>query len=156
MRMANFIVQDAIIPELAAATRDEAIREVVESLCAAGQLPAADRDDVVKAILRREALGTTGIGHHIGIPHTRHAAVTQLLGTVAVSKNGVPFESIDGEPVHVMVMLISPPDKPGDHLRALENVVNAMRDEAFVKSLRDAAGKDEIWKLLNRGEGGAP
>src|SRR5476649_2207301 len=123
MRMANFIVRDAIVPDLKATTRDEAIREVVESLSAAGQLPAADRDDVVKAILRREALGTTGIGHNIAIPHTRHAAVGQLIGTLAISRKGLPFESIDGEPVHVVVMLISPPDLPGDHLRALENVV---------------------------------
>ena len=69
MRMANFIVRDAIIPDLKAATRDEAIREVVDSLSAAGSLPAADRDDIIKAILRASTLGTTGIGHNIAIPH---------------------------------------------------------------------------------------
>lgn len=152
MRMANFIVKDAILPDLKATSRDDAIREVVDSLCAAGQLPQTDRDDVVRAILRREALGTTGIGHNIGIPHTRHASAHQLLGTLAISKSGVPFESIDGEPVHVLVMLISPPDRPGDHLRALENVVNAMRNESFVQALRNAKTRDEIWALLQGGE----
>lgn len=152
MRMANFIVKDAILSDLKATTRDDAIREVVDSLCASGQLPQTDRDDVVRAILRREALGTTGIGHNIGIPHTRHASAHQLLGTLAISKAGVPFESIDGEPVHVLVMLISPPDRPGDHLRALENVVNAMRNESFVMALRNAKTRDEIWALLQGGE----
>lgn len=151
MRMANFIVKDAIVPELAATTRDDAIREIVASLIAAGRLPAADGDDVVKAILRREALGTTGIGHNIAIPHTRHPAVENLLGTLAVSKNGLPFESIDGEPVYVVVLLISPHARPGDHLRALENVVTAMRDENYVKALRDAGSKDALWKLLDGG-----
>jgi PTS system fructose-specific IIA component/PTS system nitrogen regulatory IIA component len=152
--MANFIVRDAIIADLKAATRDDAIREAVASLAAAGQISTADSAEVVKAILKREALGTTGIGHNIAIPHTRHPAASQLLGALAVSKNGLPFESIDGEPVHVMVLLISPPDRPGDHLRALENVVNMMRNEAFVKSIREAVSKDDIWKTLN--EGGAP
>lgn len=149
MRMAHFVVREAIRPSITATTRDAAIRELVESLHTAGQLPNTDIDDVVRAILRREQLGTTGIGHHIAIPHSRHAAVTQLVGTLGVSKSGVPFESIDGEPVHVMVLLISPPDRPGDHLRALENVVHTMRDEALVKSLRAAETRDDIWKLLN-------
>ena len=75
--------------------------------------------------------------------------------TMAISRAGLPFESIDGEPVHVIVLLISPPDRPGDHLRALENVVNAMRDENFVKALRAAPTKDDIWKALNGGDGAA-
>ena len=149
MRMSHFVVRDAIIPSLAATTRDAAIREMVESLHAAGQLHGADVDDIVRAILRREQLGTTGIGHSIAIPHSRHAAVGRLMGTVAVSKPGVPFESIDGEPVHVLVLLISPPDRPGDHLRALENVVHTMRDENLVRGLRAATTRDEIWRLLD-------
>lgn len=149
MRMAHFIVRDAIIPSLAATTRDDAIREMVDGLCAAGRLHEADRTDIVRAILRREALGTTGIGHNIAIPHSRHAGVGQLLGTVAVSKTGVPFDSIDGEPVNVLVLLISPPDKPGDHLRALENVVHMMRDEGFVNALKAATTRDEIWQLID-------
>lgn len=154
MRMANFIVKDAIVPELAATTRDEAICELVASLVAAGRLPGSDSDDVVKAILRRETLGTTGIGHHIAIPHARHPSVEQMIGTLAISKVGLPFESIDGEPVYVVVMLISPhPNpRPGDHLRALENVVTVMRDESYVNALRAATTKDDIWKLI---EGGA-
>lgn len=150
MRMSHFVVRDAIIPSLTATTRDAAIREMVESLRAAGQLRDADVEDIIRAILRREQLGTTGIGHNIAIPHSRHASVGQLMGTLAVSASGVPFDSIDGEPVHVLVLLISPPDRPGDHLRALENVVHTMRDEALVRSLRAAKSRDEIWRLLEQ------
>ena len=155
MRMANFIVRDAIIADLKATTRDDAVLEVVQSLITAGQLPAADAEDIVKAILKREKLGTTGIGHGIAIPHSRHPAVGQLLGTLAISKNGLPFQSIDGDPVHVMVLLVSPPDRPGDHLRALENVVKTMQDESFVKSLKSAPTRDDLWRLLNGGELGS-
>lgn len=149
MRMSNFVVRDAILPELAATTRDEAIREMVKSLHAAGQFLNTDLDDIVKAVIRRECLGSTGIGRGIAIPHSRHASVGQLVGTLAISRGGLPFDSIDGEPVHILVLLISPQDRPGDHLRALENVVQTMRDDGFVKALKAATNRDEIWELLN-------
>ena len=102
-------------------------------------------------MLRREQLGSTGIGRTIAIPHSRHASVTRLIGTVGVSRAGVPFDSIDGEPVHVLVLLISPQDRPGDHLRALECVVQTMRDDAVVESLRAAGTHDDIWRLIGGG-----
>ncbi|MCZ2340243.1 MAG: PTS sugar transporter subunit IIA [Bacteroidales bacterium] len=149
MRMSHFIVRDAIIPTLTATTKEDAIREMVRSLQAADQLPNADLDDIVRAVFRREQLGSTGIGRNIAIPHSRHASVGQLLGTLALSAPGLPFESIDGEPVHVLVLLISPQDRPGDHLRALENVVQTMRDDGFVRALRECQTREQIWNLIN-------
>jgi PTS system fructose-specific IIA component/PTS system nitrogen regulatory IIA component len=67
---------------------------------------------------------------------------------VAVSKAGIPFDSVDGEPVYVLFLLISPQDRPGDHLRALENVARSMRDDGFVRSLRQCATRESIWDLL--------
>jgi mannitol/fructose-specific phosphotransferase system IIA component (Ntr-type) len=148
MRMSEFVVRDAIIPQLAAATKEGVIREMVEALRAAGQFRNADLDDVVRAILKRETLGSTGIGRGVAIPHTKHPGVERLIGTIAVSRTGVPFDSLDGEPVHVFVLLISPQDRPGDHLRALENVSRCLRDDGFVRSLRAATTREEIVALL--------
>ena len=148
MRMSEFVVRDAIIPQLAAATKEGVIREMVEALRAAGQFRGADTEDIVRAILKREFLGSTGIGRGVAIPHTKHAGVERLIGTIAVSRTGVPFDSLDGEPVHVFVLLISPQDRPGDHLRALENVSRSLRDDSFVRSLRQAATRDAVWDLL--------
>jgi nitrogen PTS system EIIA component len=150
MCMSNFVVKDAILPALGASTRDEAIRELVTSLHAAGYFRATEIDDIVNAVLRREQLGSTGIGRHIAIQHSRYGGVNQLIGTVGISPKGVPFDSIDGEPVYVLVLLISPQDKPGDHLRALETVVRTMRDDNFVQELRSAGSRDAIWALLDR------
>jgi PTS system fructose-specific IIA component/PTS system nitrogen regulatory IIA component len=135
MRMSDFVVRDAIVPALTATTKEGVIREIVESLRAAGPFKNADVDDVVRAILKREMLGSTGIGRAVAIPHTKHISVERLLGTVAVSKIGVPFDSLDGEPVFVFVLLISPQDRPGDHLRALEKVAARLRDDGFVQGL---------------------
>ena len=154
MRMSDFVVRDAIVPGLAAANKEGVIREMVEALRGAGQFKGADPEDIVRAVLRRELLGSTGIGRAVAIPHTKHASVKKLVGTVALSKGGVSFDSLDGEPVHVFVLLISPQDRPGDHLRALENVSRSLRDDVFVRALRQATTREEIWRLLEEADHG--
>jgi len=150
MRMSDFVVRDAVVVPLAAATKEGVIREMVEGLRAAGQFKGADIEDIIRAILKRELLGSTGIGRGVAIPHTKHPSVDRLVGTIGISRGGVPFESLDGEPVHVFVMLISPQERPGDHLRALENVSRCLRDDNFVKSLRQATTPQQVWELLGR------
>jgi PTS system fructose-specific IIA component/PTS system nitrogen regulatory IIA component len=167
MRLTNFIVRDAIIPALkttaadvnprdpaaVAGVKDRVIREMIGALAAAGALPDADLEDITKAVLRREQLGTTGIGKNIAIPHSRHQSVENLVGTVALSPGGLPFESLDGEAVYVFILLVSPQERPGDHLRALEAVVRTMRNDEYVKQLRACTTKDEIWDLLDKAPG---
>lgn len=155
----NFLIPEAIVPAplFQATNRDDAIRELVASLYRAGVLAEADQPDIVRAILRREQLGTTGIGRNIAIPHSRHAAVSKLTGALAVSGPGIGFDSVDGEPVHVMILLISPPDRPGEHLRCLESVVSTLRDESLVLAIRAAKTRDEIQSILsNHKPGGGP
>lgn len=152
MRMSNFIVREAIVPTLTATTKEGVIREMVKSLQSAGYFRDGDVEEIIKSVLRREQLGSTGIGRNIAIPHSKHASADRLIGTLAVSPTGVPFESIDGEPVFLFVLLVSPQDRPGDHLRALENVVRTMKDEAFVNNLRKAGSRDAIWALLDEAQ----
>lgn len=152
MRMSDFVVRDAINPDLKSTTKEGVIREMVDSLRSAGYFKGADPEDIVKAILKRELLGSTGIGRGVAIPHTKHTSVERLVGTVAVSHSGVNFESLDGEPVYVFVLLISPQDRPGDHLRALENVSRSLRDDGFVRSLRQATTREAIWGLIDEAD----
>ncbi len=152
MRMSDFVVREAILPDLAATTKEGVIREMVDSLRAAGQFRGNDSEDIVRAILKREFLGSTGIGRGVAIPHTKHGSVDRLLGTVAVSHKGVGFESLDGEPVYVFVLLISPQDRPGDHLRALENVSRCLRDDGFVRALRACTTRECVTGLLDRSD----
>src|SRR5438105_7224090 len=111
MRMSDFVVRESINPEVKATTKEGVIREMVEGLRAAGYFKGGDPEDIVKAVLKRELLGSTGIGRGVAIPHTKHASVDRLVGAIALSKPGVSFEALDGEPVHVFVMLISPQDR---------------------------------------------
>ena len=152
MRMSDFVVREAIVPELTANTKEGVIREMVNSLRSNGYFKGGEPEDIVKAILKRELLGSTGIGRGVAIPHTKHTSVDRLIGTVALSKAGVNFDSLDGEPVYVFFLLVSPQDRPGDHLRALENVSRCLRDDGFVRSLRQATTREAIWDLLQEGE----
>ena len=144
------LVTQAAEYDPAAVTRvkEQVIREMVAGLHGAGYFRDADLDDIVRAVIRREQLGTTGIGKNIAIPHSRHASVDRLVGSLALSREGLPVDSLDGEQVYVFVLLLSPQDRPGDHLRALEAVVRTMKNEEFVKALRACQTREEIWALL--------
>lgn len=154
MRMSNFVVRAAIVPELTARTKEGVVREMVESLWRAGYFQnQGEREEVVREVLRREQLGSTGIGRGIAIPHAKSPNVDRLVGTVAISHGGIGFDSIDREDVHVFVLLVSPQDRPGDHLRALENIVRTMRDEHFVRALRETDSQESVWSLLDEPTG---
>jgi PTS system fructose-specific IIA component/PTS system nitrogen regulatory IIA component len=148
MKFADFVSTPAIRADLEADDKEGTIREMAEALVEAGEISADELESIVKAILKREELGSTGIGRGIAVPHTKHPSVSKLVGTVAVSSQGVDFNSLDGEKVQLFILLISPPDRPGDHLRALENISRQLRDDMFCKFLKDAKTADDIQQLL--------
>ncbi len=152
MRTSDFVVREAILPALISTNKTEVIREMVGSLRAAGHIKANAEENIIRAILKREELGSTGIGRGVAIPHTKHDSVERPIGTVAVSKNGVDFNSLDNEPVYIFIMLISPQDRPSEHLRALENVSRSLRDDTFCRFLRQSNTREEIWELLTENE----
>jgi mannitol/fructose-specific phosphotransferase system IIA component (Ntr-type) len=122
-----FLVAEAIVPNLTATTKEEAIGELLGHLAASGRIDEGELESMAKAILRREELGATTIGHCVAIPHISHPSVRQTIGAVAKSRRGVDFDSDDGQRVHLIFLLLSPPNKPGEHLRALGAVAEHLR-----------------------------
>ncbi len=154
MKLAEFIVRDAIVCGLTAATKEQAIEAIVESLAQHGRVPRDQAADIVKAIMRREELGSTGIGNHVAVPHTKHASVDRMVGVVAVTKGRIDFQSIDREPVDIIFLLVSPPDRPGDHLRALELISRNLRHEMFCRFLRQATTIEAVWDVVQEADDG--
>ena len=152
MKFADFVCQEAIRAELAADDKESVIRELVAALVEAGKVSETDKEDIVKAIIKREELGSTGIGRGVAVPHTKHPSVERLVGTVGISHDGVDFDSLDGEKVQLLFLLISPPDRPGDHLRALENISRQLRDDMFCKFLKQAKTCEDINQLLEEAD----
>lgn len=152
MKLTDFVVPQAIVTELKAGTKEAAIRAMVESLGACGRIKAGDQEGIIAAILKREELGSTGIGRGVAVPHTKHASVDQLVATIALSKEGVEFASLDGESVHILFLLVSPPDRPGDHLRALENISRHLRNDNFCNFLRQSSSTEAVVELLEEAD----
>ena len=152
MKFADFVSREAVRADLKAEDKEGVIREMANSLEKAKKIAPGEFESIVKAILKREELGSTGIGRGVAVPHTKHPSVERLVGTVAVSRGGVDFDSLDGEKVQLFFLLISPPDRPGDHLRALENVSRQLREDTFCKFLKQAKTAEDILLLLDEAD----
>ncbi|MEI8378837.1 MAG: PTS sugar transporter subunit IIA [Planctomycetota bacterium] len=152
MKLCDFVVSSSIIPDLRVGTKEDAIRAMVAGLREAGSINAADEAGIVAAILKREELGSTGIGRGVAVPHTKHPSVDKLVAAIALAPEGVDFASLDGEPVFIMFLLVSPPDRPGDHLRGLENISRHLRNDNFCKFLRQSRTAEAVWDLLKEAD----
>lgn len=148
MKLTDFVVRKAIVPKLKATTKEEVVREMVASLKEHGSIKPDDEEAVVAAILKREELGSTGIGNGVAVPHTKHPSAEELVATVAISQGGVDFSSLDGEDVFIFFLLVSPPDRPGDHLRGLENISRHLRSQDFCSFLKQSTTEPDVWELL--------
>ncbi len=121
--------QDAILPDLVATNKTDAIREIVAQLSIVHAIQHEHEEDIVRSILKREDLGSTGIGNGYAVPHAKHASTDRLIGAMAVSHEGIEFESLDGQAVHTIFLLVSPLDQPSAHLRALERIARYLRTQ---------------------------
>jgi len=152
MKFADFILNDAVRAEIKATDKQGVIREMVQSILDAGGVKREDYEGIVKAIVKREELGSTGIGRGIAVPHTKHPSVKRPVGCVAVSGDGIDFDSLDCETVQLFFLLISPPDCPGDHLRALEHITRQLKDDTFCRFLKQSKTKEDILSLLEEAD----
>src|SRR5579872_4660254 len=152
MKLSDFVVREAILTDLKAATKEAAIRSMVESLAGSGSVKGGEQEGIIAAILKREELGSTGIGKGVAVPHTKHPSVDRLVATIALSKEGVDFASLDGEDVYILFLLVSPPDRPGDHLRALENISRHLRNDNFCNFLKQAQTPQAVIDLLEEAD----
>jgi PTS system fructose-specific IIA component/PTS system nitrogen regulatory IIA component len=152
MKFSDFICREAIRTNLEADEKRAVIQAMARSLLESSKIHEKDFDGIVEAILKREELGSTGIGRGVAVPHTKHPSIDKLIGTVAVSESGVNFDSLDGEKVHLLFLLVSPPDRPGDHLRALENISRQLRDDTFCRFLKQSRKPEDVWQLLEEAD----
>jgi len=126
-----FFVEDAAAAELDCSSAGEAIEVLVGRLADVGAIGSECRDDIFKTIVERERLGSTAIGRGVAVPHCRHDSIDHLVGTWGFSADGVDFGSLDGEPTHLVLLLIAPENRRGELLRALERISGRLRHLDF-------------------------
>ena len=154
MKLKEFIITEAIVPELKAADRDSAIRELVESLSSAGGLPQDAVDEIAAALIKREQNGSTGFGKGVAVPHVKHAKVKKMVGTIGRSTHGIDFAALDHQPVHSVVLLLSPDNQPQQHLAAMNIVFSNLQKDMFRRFLRQSTSKQAICDLLDEADQG--
>ena len=153
MKLTDFIVEDAIITEIKATGKEAVIREMLNSLKEAQKIDNKDVEGIIKSLMKREELGSTGIGKGVAVPHTKHDSIKKIMGVIARSTQGVDFNALDGEPVHLFFLLLSPNDSAGSHLAALERISTVIRDNDFRRFMREANGKVGMIEILKEVDG---
>jgi mannitol/fructose-specific phosphotransferase system IIA component (Ntr-type) len=154
MKLRDFIVSEAIVPELAATDRDAALRELVTALAVSGALPETAVDEIVAALIKREQNGSTGFGKGVAVPHAKHAKVKKMAGTIGRSPAGIDFAALDHQPVFTVVLLLSPESQPQQHLQAMNIVFSNLQKDMFRRFLRQCPSRDAIVELLDEADQG--
>jgi len=152
MRLMQFIRTEAIVPDIQATSAREIVDEMVGALVKAKTVAAADRRKVVDAILRREKKGTTGFGNGVAIPHAKHEGVSGVVGAIGRSAAGVEFAALDGQPVHLFFLLLSNPEKPEEHLKAMEHIFRSIKNDNLRRFMCQAATREELVDLLREAD----
>ena len=152
MKFSEFIVKEAIKPELASRDRDGALKELVTSLADAGALPKGAVEEVVAALVKREKNGSTGFGKGVAVPHVKHAKVKKMVGTIGRSTGGIDFAALDHQPVYSVVLLLSPENQPQQHLQAMNIIFSRLQEDTFRRFLRQSATGPAIADLLDEAD----
>jgi mannitol/fructose-specific phosphotransferase system IIA component (Ntr-type) len=154
MKLRDFIVSEAVIPELKASDRDGVLHEMVSALAAAGALPESAVADVVAALVKREQNGSTGFGKGVAVPHVKHAQVSKMAGAIARSAHGIDFSALDHQPVYSVFVLLSPENEPQQHLQAMNIIFSNLQKDIFRRFLRQMQSSQAILDLLDEADAG--
>lgn len=148
MKLTELLRMDTTIVGLESDNKEDVIEEMVSLLIKAKLVK--NKAKIVKALMDREALGSTGIGQGIAIPHVKTSLVSKPIAALAVSRQGVDFNALDGEPVYIIFLLLSPEDSPGPHLKALAKISGILRNRPVRTALKDAKEPKTVLKIIEK------
>jgi mannitol/fructose-specific phosphotransferase system IIA component (Ntr-type) len=150
--MLQLVADNVIVPKLKGAQRDDVIAELVDALIAAGAASPRLREDLIKAVLERERRGSTGFGRGVAVPHVKHKSVKSMSAAIGLSERGVDFNALDKQPVYSVFLLLSPEDRPEEHLQAMEVIFKNLSKDTFRRFLRQAQTVEEVRTLLEEAD----
>lgn len=146
MRLDEYIDRELVLPELAATTKTQVLREMTEAI--ATRHTELDAERALSVLLDREGLGTTGIGDGVAIPHGKLPDLRSIILLVGRSRTGVDFEALDFKPCTIFFLVLAPEQMTGIHLRILAHISRLIKDESFRKEFFEAADRDALLTLL--------
>jgi mannitol/fructose-specific phosphotransferase system IIA component (Ntr-type) len=151
MRLSELLNERSISLSLQAKDKEASIKELVQLLESAHGVNT--RGEILSKVLQRESMMSTGIGNGVAIPHGKTRLLDHLLAACGVSPAGVDFDTMDGEPATLFILLVSPESLRGPHVKALANVSRLLKEESVRNALRDASTPADFLRLLKEAEG---
>ncbi|MDR3243623.1 MAG: PTS sugar transporter subunit IIA [Elusimicrobiota bacterium] len=148
MKIMELLSPKSIIADLKASDKKSAIVELVDVLKNTGKVK--ESDEIIEVVLEREKLGSTGIGQGVAIPHGKTDAISEQSGVLGISKKGIEFNSLDGELVNIIFLLVGPVEVAGQHLKALSRISRLFKDKFLRQAIKEAANVDEIIKIIQQ------
>lgn len=150
MKVMEFLPKKAISSDLKGTNKQEIISELLDLLISAGEVEKRYKNKLMEVLMAREALGSTAIGQGIGIPHGKSENVSKLIAAFGLSRSGVDFDSLDGEPVYLFFLLLAPQDSAGPHLKALARISRLLKDKYFRDRLKTSRDEANILKIISQ------
>jgi nitrogen PTS system EIIA component len=149
MKILDALPREAIIVDLKAIDKKGVLEELVVPIA---KIAGINREELVKVLMERERLGSTGIGEGIGIPHGKIRGLESLILGFGRSPKGVDFDSMDGMPAHIFFLLITPENSTGLHLKLLARISRILKNDPFKEKLLHATSRDEIYSIIKEEE----
>ncbi|OPY01212.1 MAG: PTS system fructose-specific EIIABC component [Syntrophorhabdus sp. PtaB.Bin047] len=151
MRLTDILKETSVISEIKGTTKEEILAELAGQLKVTGLVK--DVDSIVKVIMEREALGSTGIGDGVAIPHGKMKGAGGVLVVFGRSRQGVDFDAVDGQPVHMFFLVLAPEDSASLHLKVLSRISKILRDPSFRKKLLKLPDAHSLYESIVEEDG---
>jgi len=148
MALSDYLCKEAICMDLAPRKRDDAVRALLETLVAAGSLPAGALGRALTAILEREKLGSTAIGCGVAVPHARLEELDRILVAFGFSAEGVEFRALDSQPVHEVFVIIAPKGQAAQYLEVMQRITHLVQNSDFRRFLAHTKSSDDVISLI--------
>lgn len=152
MKLTEFVRSELIKVGLEAEDKWDAITQLVDLMVDAKEIIAGHRADILEALFDRERSMSTGMERGIAIPHANSSLIDEVVGAIGISKSGVPFDSLDGEPSQLIVLLVIPKDKFQQHVRTLAGIARLFNHDEMTRALRNAADAEAAMKIIKAEE----
>jgi len=150
MKIMDFLSKKAIIADIKSTKKEDVIKEPVDVLIDGEGIEKRSRNKLIDALMARESLGSTAIGQGVAIPHAKADCVDKLTAAFGLSKKGVNFDSLDGEPAYIFFLLVAPQDSAGPHLKALARISRLLKDKYFRDSLRNCNDDKSVIRVITQ------
>lgn len=148
MLLGEILHSEVVKTALEAENKYEAIDELVDLLVECHEIPVTLRDHIVEVVVEREKSMSTGMEHGIALPHGATDRVDDIIGALGVSRRGIPFESLDGQPAHIVILLVLPKNKFQAHVRTLGGIAHVMSNASLREAIKNASDSESVLRLV--------